>query len=70
MQRKLRDMTGEEIREFMEGDSSAASLAPSGIDRAMMLPYKAILPPEDIKIGKFPECLGFVNQGCEFLDFR
>ena len=52
LQRKLRDLTEDEIREFMDGDSCAASLAPSEIDRAMMLPYKAILPPDGMAIGE------------------
>ena len=55
VQKKLRDLTMDEIREFIEGDPSAASLAPNGMDRAMMLPYKAILPPDAVTIGKFPE---------------
>ena len=58
-QKKLRVMTVDEIREFIEGDPSAASLAPNGMDRAMMLPYKAILPPDGITIGKFHS--GFFN---------
>ena len=52
VQRRLRDMTEDELREFMDGDPPAASLAPNGIDRAMMLPYKAILPPDGIAVGK------------------
>ena len=52
VQRKLRNLTEDEIREFMDGDFSAAPLAPNGIDRAMMLPYKAMLPPDGIAVGK------------------
>ena len=69
-QRNLRDLTPEEIREFIEGDSSAASLAPDGMDRAMMLPYKVILPPDGIAVGKFPQTLGFVYISTKFSGFR
>ena len=67
---KITDLTEDEIREFMDGDSSAASMAPNGMDHAMMLPYKDILPPDGISIGELPDTLEFVDKGSQFFGFR
>ena len=50
-QRGQRKLTPEEIEEFICGDPAGVEVAPAGIDRAIRLPYKHILPPESVIIG-------------------
>ena len=40
-----------EVEEFLRGDPAAASVAPDGLDRALMLPYTHVLSPEDVLMG-------------------
>ena len=52
-QNKLRDLSEQEVEEFLRGDPVGASSAPDGLDRAMMLPYSHVLSPNDIIIGAY-----------------
>ena len=47
-----RDLTQGELNEFLRGDPAGASVAPDGVDRALLLPYTKTLSPEDIVMGK------------------
>ena len=49
--RKWRNLTIEEVEEFLRGDPTAAALAPDGLDRALKLPYTHVFSPEDIFMG-------------------
>ena len=49
---KERDLMQGELDEFMLGDPAAASVAPDGVDRALLLPFTKVIPPEDIIVGK------------------
>ena len=54
-QKILRNLTPEEIQEFLEGNELAAKKADYGADKAMLMPFRLILQPEDINIGKESE---------------
>ena len=47
-----RDLTQEELDAFIGGDPVGASVAPDGVDRALLLPYTKRILPEDIIIGE------------------
>ena len=44
-------MTLEEVEEFLRGDPSGVEISAAGIERAIRLPYKQMIPPEGIIIG-------------------
>ena len=57
------------MQEFLRGDSTMASaFAPDGADQAFLLPYKHILSPDSVFIGKIYTCTPFkVGFGLRWL---
>ena len=51
-QKVLRNLTPEEIKEFLEGNECVAVGLENGVEQAMLLPFRMILQPDDIIIGE------------------
>ena len=50
--KRERELTQEELDEFLGINPAGVALAPDGVERALLLPYTKILSAEDIVIGK------------------
>ena len=54
----LRNLTPEEIQEFLEGNENVAVELEAGMEQAMLLPFRMILAPDDVIVGE-------ANRTCE-----
>ena len=51
-QKRLRNLTPEEVEEFLREDSAGSKVAPDGGEKAMALPFSHILDPDTLIIGR------------------